>query len=146
MKRHAHLWEKIIDKNNLRIAIKKACRSNGRNSFCKKVAINRIKENPDRYVNELYELLSSNKFKTSRYYIYPLYEPKLRLIYCLPFYPDRIVHHAIMNIMEPIWDALMLNDSYACRQGKGQHRGGTKLPNMSESLNIAYNATFHNFM
>ena len=89
MKRHAHLWEKIIDKNNLRIAIKKACRSNGRNSFCKKVAINRIKENPDRYVNELYELLSSNKFKTSRYYIYPLYEPKLRLIYCLPFYPDR---------------------------------------------------------
>ena len=126
MKRHAHLWEKIIDKNNLRIAIKKACRSNGRNSFCKKVAINRIKENPDRYVNELYELLSSNKFKTSRYYIYPLYEPKLRLIYCLPFYPDRIVHHAIMNIMEPIWDALMLNDSYACRQGKGQHREGTK--------------------
>lgn len=126
MKRHAHLWEKIIDKNNLRMAMKKACRSNGRNSPCKKAAINRMKENPDRYVDELYELLSSNNYKTSRYYVYPLYEPKLRLIYCLPFYPDRIVHHAIMNIMEPIWDALMLNDSYACRQGKGQHRGGTK--------------------
>lgn len=48
-----------------------------------------------------------------------MYEPKLRLIYVLPYYPDRIVHHAIMNVLEPIWDSLFIHDSYACRKGKG---------------------------
>lgn len=48
-----------------------------------------------------------------------MYEPKLRLIYVLPYYPDRIVHHAIMNVLEPIWDSLFIYDSYACRKGKG---------------------------
>ena len=126
MKRYGNLWCKVIAEDNLYTAIKKACRSNGRISPCKKSAINRIKENPEKYVKQLRMILSQNKYKTSHYYIYPLYEPKLRLIYCLPFYPDRIVHHAIMNVMESIWDNMMLPDSYACRKGKGQHRGGTK--------------------
>lgn len=55
-----------------------------------------------------------------------MYEPKLRLIYVLPYYPDRIVHHAIMNVLEPIWDSLFIYDSYACRKGKGQHKGMIK--------------------
>ena len=65
-------------------------------------------------------------YKNSVYRIYSMYEPKLRLIYVLPYYPDRIVHHAIMNVLEPIWDSLFIYDSYACRKGKGQHKGMIK--------------------
>ena len=55
-----------------------------------------------------------------------MYEPKKRTIYVLPFFPDRIVQHAIMNVLEPIWDNLLISDSYACRKNKGQHAGSDK--------------------
>lgn len=45
------------------------------------------------------------------------------MIFILPFYPDRIVHHAIMNVVEPIWDSLLDDRVYSCRKGKGQHAG-----------------------
>jgi len=48
-------------------------------------------------------------------------EPKLRLISAAP-YRDRVVHHALCNIIEPIFDKTFIHDSYACRKGKGTHR------------------------
>lgn len=47
-------------------------------------------------------MLITGKYKTSKYTIFKIYEPKEREIFRLPYYPDRIVHHTIMNIMEPI--------------------------------------------
>lgn len=64
------------------------------------------------------ESLINGTYKTSGYRQKKIYEPKERTIYILPFYPDRIVHHAIMNILEPIWDKLFISDSYACRKNK----------------------------
>lgn len=55
-----------------------------------------------------------------------IYEPKMRTIYILPFYPDRIVQHAIMNVLEPIWDNRLIHDTYACRLNKGQHKGSRR--------------------
>jgi len=55
-----------------------------------------------------------------------IHEPKERLIYRLPFAPDRIVQHAIMNIVEPIWESFFINESYACRNDKGIHAGSKK--------------------
>lgn len=56
------------------------------------------------------------------YRTFILYEPKERIIYVSPI-RDRIIHHAIMNIIEPIWDRLFIFDSYACRKNKGTHAG-----------------------
>jgi RNA-directed DNA polymerase len=58
--------------------------------------------------------------------VFPIFEPKHRLIYKLPFNPDRIIQHALMNIVEPIWDNLLIHDTYACRQGMGVHSGSTR--------------------
>lgn len=58
--------------------------------------------------------------------MFPIFEPKHRLIYKLPFNPDRIIQHALMNIVEPIWDNLLIHDTYACRQGMGVHSGSTR--------------------
>jgi len=55
-----------------------------------------------------------------------IYEPKKREIYKLPFYPDRIIHHCLMRIVEPIWERLFLNDSYACIKGRGLHAGSRR--------------------
>ena len=60
-------------------------------------------------------------YKTSKYNNYIIYEPKKRIISKLPYYPDRIAHHAIMNIMKPIWISQMTNFTYANIKGRGIH-------------------------
>lgn len=52
---------------------------------------------------------------------------KERLIHKLPYYPDRIVHHAIMNVVEPIWVGRMTADTYANIKGRGIHKCAEKL-------------------
>ena len=51
---------------------------------------------------KLHTMLDSKKYVTSEYDIFQVYEPKERTVYRLPYFPDRIVHHAIMNVLEPI--------------------------------------------
>jgi hypothetical protein len=48
-------------------------------------------------------MLINHTYKTFEYFTFKLYEPKERIIFKLPYFPDRIVHHAIMNVMEPLW-------------------------------------------
>lgn len=121
MKRHGNLWNKIIDKDNLLLAFKKAKRHK---SWQQKVI--KVEQNLEEMIEKLRESLINGTYKTSGYRQKKIYEPKERTIYILPFYPDRIVHHAIMNILEPIWDKLFISHSYACRKNKGQHKGSIK--------------------
>jgi hypothetical protein len=51
-----------------------------------------------------------------------VHDPKTRLVAALPF-RDRVVHHAICNVIEPIFETRFIYDSYACRAGKGTHAG-----------------------
>jgi retron-type reverse transcriptase len=118
MKRHNNLFDKIVDKDNLLLAYKKAKKHK---SWQQKVI--RVEKDLDNLIEELRLSLINGTYKTAEYRTKKIYEPKERTIYVLPFYPDRIVHHAIMNILEPIWDNLFISDSYACRNGKGQHIG-----------------------
>ncbi len=118
MKRHGNLYEKIYDMDNLRYAFKRASQHKHSKPYVKE-----IEDNLDYYLTEIQTSLKEGTYKTAPYRTKYIYEPKKRLIYILPFYPDRIVHHAIMNVLEPIWDNLMYYHSYACRKGKGQHRG-----------------------
>lgn len=121
MKRHGNLYKDIITTENLELAYKKAKR--GKSS---KPSVIKFAQNPEKNLYEIQQLLVSQEFTTSRYTIKKVYEPKERTIYVLPFSPDRIVQHAIMNILEPIWNKLFIDDSYACRVGKGIHAGSRR--------------------
>lgn len=121
MKRIGNLWDKIVSKENIELAYAKAKRHK---AWQRKVIA--IEKQKDKLLNELQESLINGTYHTAKYRIKTIYEPKKREIYILPFYPDRIVHHAIMNVLEPIWDSYLINDTYACRRGKGQHKGSTR--------------------
>lgn len=121
MKRHGNLWESFVSKENLHLAFKKARKNKNWQS-----KIQRLLPKEDKLIDELHESLIAGTFTTSEYRTKKIFEPKERLIYILPFYPDRVVHHAIMNVLEPIWDNLLISDSYACRVGKGQHSGSRR--------------------
>lgn len=59
-------------------------------------------------------------YQTGLYYNFYVYEPKKRLVSALPF-RDRVVQHALCNVLEPLFENKMVYDSYACRVDKGTH-------------------------
>lgn len=121
MKRHGNLYNKICDINNLKLAYKKARKGkNWQNT------IKNFDKNAEVNLLRIQKSLINKTFKTSKYRTKKIIEPKERLIYILPFNPDRIVQHALMNIIEPIWEGLFIHNSYACRIGKGIHAGSEK--------------------
>ena len=71
-------------------------------------------------------MLIERTYKTSPYRTMMIHEPKTRMIYTLPFFPDRIIHHALMRVIEPIWQGLFIANSYACIKGRGLHSGSRK--------------------
>lgn len=75
----------------------------------------------------LHEMLKSKQFVTSPYKRFTIHEPKAREIFRLPYFPDRIVHHAIMNVMEPIWVSVFTADTYSCIKGRGIHSALKKI-------------------
>ena len=68
----------------------------------------------------------SGKFHTSDYKSKVIYEPKERIIYMLPFAPDRIVHHMVLNILIPYLEKYFIADSYACVNGRGQQKASQR--------------------
>lgn len=66
-------------------------------------------------------MLFNLKYKASKYSLYKIYEPKERIIYRLPYYPDRIAHHAIMNVVKYIWTKSFIHNTYSCIEGRGIH-------------------------
>lgn len=65
-------------------------------------------------------------YQCGRYREFYVYEPKKRLIMAPPF-RDRIVHHAICSVVEPLFEQAYIYDSYACRVGKGTHAGADRV-------------------
>lgn len=84
-----------------------------------KEQIRRFMANRDVLLARLRDMIINNKFKTSKYRIIKIHEPKERYIYVLPLYPDHIVHHALINILGPIWQRMFVNDSFACIPNRG---------------------------
>lgn len=120
-KRHGKLFSRITAEENILLAYQRARR--GKGSMRNVVKFDR---NVERNLSLIRQSLLEKTFTTSAYQSKMIQEPKRREIFVLPFSPDRIVQHALMNILAPIWDGLMIDDSYACRPNKGQHSGSRR--------------------
>jgi len=64
--------------------------------------------------------LCEKRYQPGAYTSFYIKDPKRRLISAAPF-RDRVVHHALCRVIEPIFEARFTRDSYACRVGKGTH-------------------------
>lgn len=122
MKRLGNLYDKIISLENLRLADKRA-RKGKLNTYGVKVH--------DRHAEAdllaLHEALKAGTYKTSEYSTFFIYEPKEREIFRLPYFPDRIVHHAVMNVLESVWVSIFTADTYSCIKGRGIQAAADKL-------------------
>jgi retron-type reverse transcriptase len=115
MKRHGNLWPILTSFPNLLRASKKAKRGK---RFRPSVAAFEFGLEPELW--ELQQELVTKTYRPGKYRSFYVYEPKKRLISAAP-YRDRVVHHALTGILEPIFEPTFIHDSYACRRGKGTH-------------------------
>jgi len=126
MKRFGNLYSEIAEIDNVRRAFDNAQR--GKRHYTE---VQRINADRERYVNDLYSMLQERRYSTSEYKIMTRNDTgKERTIYVLPFYPDRVVHHAVMQVLEPIWEKLLIRDTYSAIKGRGVHDGLRRIKEM----------------
>lgn len=121
MIRYTGLYEKIISPENLSRAYDKARKGK---AWQRKIRL--ADKHREENLAKLHEVLKHGEYHTSAYRNKMVYEPKKRQIWILPFYPDRVVHHAIANVLMPIWTSTFIQDTYSCIEGRGQHRGSKR--------------------
>lgn len=81
-----------------------------------------VDADPDKYLESIRQSLINKTFKNSEYEVFKkICGTKEREIYKLPYYPDRIVQHAIMQVLGPIWMKIFIHDTYASLKGRGIH-------------------------
>ena len=116
MKRIGNLYEKIYSIENLQLAD-----SIARKGKSKQYGVVMHDKNRDGNILKLHEMLKNKTYKTSEYTTFKIHEPKEREIFRLPYFPDRITHHAVMNILEPIFVSTFISQTYSCIKGRGIH-------------------------
>ena len=122
MKRIGNLYSKVISIENLQLADNKA-----RKGKLKSYGVRRHDRDREQNLLNLHYALKNKTFRNSEYDTFKIYEPKERTIFRLPYYPDRIVHHAIMNVLEPIWMSVFTKDTYSCIKNRGIHAAANSL-------------------
>ena len=115
MKRRNFLFDEVVEYGNIRLAFLKALRGNRSSlsaiNFCNSI---------DNNLASIRHKLQTLNCEWGNYHSFLITDPKLRVISTAPF-EQRIMHHAIMNILEPIIEKSIIYHSYACRKGKGTH-------------------------
>lgn len=116
MKTAKKLYGQITSFGNLLLASRKARKGK---RFKKSAA--RFEEQLENELLLLQKELIAKTYQPGNYKSFFIFEPKKRMISAAP-YRDRVVHHALCNIIEPVFEKSFIFDSYANRKNKGTHR------------------------
>jgi RNA-directed DNA polymerase len=116
MKTYHNLYPQIYAFDNLLAAVYQA-RKGKRNKAC----VARFEYNLERETLQLEQELQDKTYRPGPYHSFYIYDPKKRKISAAPF-RDRVVHHALCNVIHPIYERRFIFDSYANRVGKGTHK------------------------
>lgn len=119
MKRYGNLYPKIWDLDNIKLAHK-----NARKGKMHYQEVQMVNADEEKYALIIQDMLKNKTFKNSEYEIFIKNDSgKERMIYKLPYFPDRIIHHCVMQVLEPIWMRTLIADTYSSLKGRGIHKG-----------------------
>ena len=116
MKRATSLFNQIVSYENVRLAWLKA-----RKGKSSKPVVRNFYKNVNSNLEKVQKNLKANPPVLSSYTQFTIFDPKERVISVVPFV-DRVMHHAIMNVLEPVFERQFIFHAYACRKGKGSHK------------------------
>jgi len=115
LRRAGNLWADVAAFSSLLAAAHRA-------ALGKRTArsVARFQERAEPEVLRLQRELEAGTWRPGRAVTFEISDPKRRTITAVPF-RDQVVHHALMGVLEPVFERRMVFDSYACRRGKGTH-------------------------
>jgi len=116
MNTYNKLYSKLCSYENLLLAYKKARKGKTKRNY-----VIKFENNLDFNLKLLQFELVNKIYGPRKLKLFIIRDPKTRKI-CKSSFRDRIVHHAIVNILEPIYEKIFIYDSYASRKDKGQHK------------------------
>jgi len=123
MKRYGNLYHLIYDIDNILLAHKNAKR--GKSWYSE---VKMVDRDPYYYADQIHWMLREKTYRTSEYEIFERNDTgKVRTIYKLPYYPDRIVQWAILQVIEPVFLNNLIYDTYSALPGRGIHLGLRRL-------------------
>jgi retron-type reverse transcriptase len=127
MKRHGNLWPQILDFENLLRASQKAQRGKRYRE-----PVLRFNSRLDEELARLQTELETKSYRPGAYQTFQIVEPKKRMISAAP-YRDRVVHHALCNVIAPIFERTFIDHSYANRVDFGTHRALRRFTELARS-------------
>lgn len=101
----------------------------------------RFKASLEENLIDLQNLLRTDQRHPGPYRQFYVYEPKKRLVHA-PWYPDRVLHHALVQIIRPYFERRFIDQSFACRAGKGTHAASDYLCSMLRSAYAAHESVY----
>ncbi len=116
MKRYGNLYPQIIEFDNIYLSARKAQKGK---RFRENVL--EFNYNLETELLKIQKELKDKTYQPGSYRTFHLRDIKTRLISAAP-YRDRVVHHALCNIIVPIFEKTFIDDTYANREGYGTHR------------------------
>ncbi len=131
MRIHKNLFNLIIDLENLFSSWEEFKRGKS-----KKEDVLEFEKSLEQHIFQLRRDLRSKTYRHDPYTGFRICDPKLRHIHKATV-RDRVLHHAIFKVLNPIFEATFIPTSFSCRIGKGTHKGVSAVANMlrKESLN-----------
>lgn len=134
MKRHGDLWKHITSMETLRASHALAKRGKGHYA-----AVQEVEADVEGHLQRLQQDLLSKTFTTGQYIIEDRMEGgKMRRIYKLPYYPDRIVQHALMSAVGPIFRRSLIRDTFQSLPDRGTSDARRRVQKMMKSDPQAY--------
>ena len=112
---HETLYEKIVSLENLFISWKEFKKGKSQ-----KLDVKRFEVNLEDNIFDLYYSLKNKKYRHGGYHSFYVNDPKRRHIH-KPSVRDRLLHHAVFRLIEPMFERKFIYDSFSCRTGKGTH-------------------------
>ena len=116
MKRSGNLWPELVSWANLLAAAQTAARGKR-----KRPDVARFLLNLEPEVSALQRELALQEYRPGPYRTFWIRDPKPRMISAAPF-RDRVVHHAVTTVLEPVFEPRFTPFSFASRKGFGQHK------------------------
>lgn len=135
-KTYNNLYPEIYSFENLHAAYLRARR--GKRD---RIEVQRFELDLEGNLIQLQNELIWGEYRTGAYRKFIVTEPKERIVAALPF-RDRVVQHAIVGVIEPIWERRFIADSYACRPGKGTHKGADRAQAMLRKVKREHGHVF----
>lgn len=139
MKRVGHLWPELTSFRHLLRAARISARGK---RFRPSVLAFHADLEPNLF--DLQRRLVDHTWRPGRFRDFYIHDPKKRLISAAP-YRDRVVHHALVGVLEPIWERCFIADSYASRKGKGTHAAMRRCQHFARRHRWAWKADVRQF-